>query len=394
MVKQTTCGVLCEAKRTVAVETSVKSDDPNYPFRVCKDVAKRLKACALTPLEWYRLAAIHHPQDFLLHEDFYDDEGNAMQPGMRVPKRPKERPPVFDEVQDDMEELLDYFFSRRQENEKNKILQALARFDKDELFEVVERRLGNPPRKAIEGDAYLIFQRVLPKGLAPKLERKWQAIKEDQFGDLGAIGELAAASVRAVGVAPTMRYIRQTVERLRWPDETKKHAPVYYGLPGSVVFYLGSLIPAGLLVSLVLELMDKLPRKQRASDVLHALSHLRDERVLDWIEKNAVPPTTYEWGTAVACNKPGWKRLAKWLDRGRPLSLIALDALRNCCGYDAETMSGIFRNFTPKVHGPVSLKSVRKKLEEYQRKDSAPRVEKAMGVVLENLEKIFAEFTS
>src|SRR5262245_26770706 len=171
--------VPCEAKRTVPAETSVKSDDPNYPYRVCKEVAKRLKACALTPLEWYRLAAIHNPQDFLLHEDFYDDEGNADQPGMRVPKKPNERPPTLAEVQNNMQDLLDYFFSRRQQNEQQKILNALSRFDKDVLFAEVEWRLGNPPRKAIEGRAYQIFQHILPKGLAPKLERKWQAIKED-----------------------------------------------------------------------------------------------------------------------------------------------------------------------------------------------------------------------
>jgi hypothetical protein len=195
-------------------------------------------------------------------------------------------------------------------------------------------------------------------------------------------------------VASTLSFIRQTVDRLKWPDKTKKHAPVYYGLPGSLVFHLQSLIPPEVLVDLVLKLMDKLPAKARASEVLHALSELRDERILDWIERNAVPPTTFEWGTAVACNKPTWKRLAKWLDSGRPMSLVALDALQNCGEFDPETMSGIFQEVSPKVRDPVSLKAVRKRLEEYKRKDSVPRVEKAVDLLLENLEKIFDEVTS
>jgi hypothetical protein len=159
----------CEATRTVPAQVKVKSDDPNYPYRVCKAVAERLKACALTPLEWYRLAAIHGPENFLLHEDMYDDAGNAMQPGMPVPKKPRERPPSFQDVRNDMEELLDYFFTRRDEAENERMLEALGRFDKGQLFKALERRLGKPPRKAVEGWAYMIFQRVLPELLAARL---------------------------------------------------------------------------------------------------------------------------------------------------------------------------------------------------------------------------------
>src|ERR1700692_5076802 len=102
---------LCEATRTVPAEVNIESDDPNYPFRVCKDVAKRLKACALTPLEFYRLVATHG-RDFWLHDDFYDDEGNAQQPGVPVPRKPGERIPKLQEVRSNMEDLLDYVFSR------------------------------------------------------------------------------------------------------------------------------------------------------------------------------------------------------------------------------------------------------------------------------------------
>jgi hypothetical protein len=382
----------CEATRTLPAEVRIKSDDPKHPFLLCKDVARRLKACALTPLEYYRLSAIHG-RDFWLHDDFYDDLGNAQQPTVPVPRKQGERFPSFHEVRNNMDDLLDYFFSRPKQAEHT--LGAFARFDKDRLFQAVDRRLGRPPRKAIEGAAYLIFQRVVPQQFAASLERKWHAVRENAWGSLGAIAELAAASVPAIGVAPTLTYIRRTADRLKWPDETKEHAPVYYSLPSDLAFHLQDLLPKDLLVDLLLEFMDKLPRKQRASMVLHALHHVHDERVLDWIEQNAVSPVGYEWGTVVACNKPSWTRLAAWLDRGRPLSLIAIDALKNCRGFDPEdgNMSGVFQTVSPKVHGPASLNAVRKQLEAYMRVDSASRVTKTIGVVLGNLEKIIDEFT-
>jgi hypothetical protein len=287
---------------------------------------------------------------------------------------------------------LDYFFSRPDEAERT--LEALAELDKDQLFHAIERRLGRPPRKAVEGAAYLIFQRLLPKQLAASLERKWRALRGDRWGSLSAIAELAAATVPAAGVMPTLAFIRQTADRLKWPDETKEHAPAYYFLPSDLAFHLRALLPGKAFVDLLLEFMDKLPPKQRASMVLHALSNVCDERVLDWIERNAVSPIGYEWGTAAACNQPSWTRLAKWLDKGRPLSLIALDAMKNCRGFDPkdENMSGVFRNVSPKVRSPVSLKAIRKKLEGYARVDPAPRVKKAIGLVLANLERIIDDF--
>jgi hypothetical protein len=384
---------LCEATRTEPAEVSIESDDPNYPFQVCNDVASRLKACALTPLEFYRLVAIHGRGEFWLHDDFYDDDGIAQQPGVRVPKKKGERMPKIQEIRNNLEDLLDYYFSQPEQDEPS--LQLLAQFDKSILFSAVERRLGNPPRKGIEGRAYLIFQRLLPQQLAASLEKKWNAVREDGFGSLGAVGELAAASVPAVGITQTLAFIRRTVERLKWPDETREHAPVYYFLPFYFAFHLRDLLPGKVLVDLLLEFMDKLPPEQRASMVLQALSYVCDERVLDWIERNAVPPITYEWGTATACNQPSWKRLARWLDKGRPLSLIALDALKNCRGYDPtdDDMSGLFQTVSPKVRGPVSLNTVRKKLKEYLRVDPAPRVKKVVAIVLGNLEKTIDEFT-
>ena len=381
---------LCEATRAAPAEVSIQSDDPNYPFRICKDAAHRLKSFALTPLEYFRLAALHG-RDFLLNEDFYDADGVAQQPGVPVPMQPGERMPKFQEVQNNLDDLLDYYFNRFDTDQRS--LNALSQFDKVLLFQNVERRLGRPPRKGIEGAVYVIYERLLPEQIAANLGEKWNNVREDSVGSLSAVAELAAASVPAVGVSATLTFLHQTVDRLKWPDARREHAPVYFLLPFHLSFHLHKLLPTNVFIDLLLKFMDKLPSRRRAEVVLHALTKESDERVLDWIERNAVPPITYEWGTTAACNQPTWSRLANWLDRGRPLSLIALDALKNCRGYDPEdeSMSGVFRTISPKVLGSVSLSAVRTKLNQYLHADAVPRVKNAVGIVLANLDKIFAE---
>jgi hypothetical protein len=34
----------------------------------------------LSPEEWKKLTRTHDENEFLLHEDFYDEDGNALQP--------------------------------------------------------------------------------------------------------------------------------------------------------------------------------------------------------------------------------------------------------------------------------------------------------------------------
>jgi hypothetical protein len=59
-----------------------------------------------------------------------------------------------------------------------------------------------------------------------------------------------------------------------------------------------------------------------------ALSWFRSRTVLDWIEIHA-PHTnvTEDCGQLAALSDLSWSRVELWLSRGRPFSLIALDAL-------------------------------------------------------------------
>ncbi|NOY65633.1 MAG: hypothetical protein GXO97_09630 [Nitrospirae bacterium] len=51
---------------------------------------------------------------------------------------------------------------------------------------------------------------------------------------------------------------------------------------------------------------------------------------LDWIEENIRTPVDFVWGAIAAESRFNWHRARKWLDSGRPLSIVALDALSLC----------------------------------------------------------------
>ena len=70
-------GVTCEACRHAPATERITHDDPVHPYAVCDPCARRLMSLALRPREWLHLAALHGANKFLLHDDFYDDDGTA-----------------------------------------------------------------------------------------------------------------------------------------------------------------------------------------------------------------------------------------------------------------------------------------------------------------------------
>src|SRR6185436_11112794 len=60
---------------------------------------------------------------------------------------------------------------------------------------------------------------------------------------------------------------------------------------------------------------------------LSALGEFRSERALAWIEANVREDVTVDWGRLAALSRLDWPRAVRWLRTGRPLSLVALDAL-------------------------------------------------------------------
>jgi MoaA/NifB/PqqE/SkfB family radical SAM enzyme len=109
---------------------------------------------------------------------------------------------------------------------------------------------------------------------------------------------------------------------------------------------------------------------------LMAIAVLHDARCVELIEKwwrgcVQPPPVTDAWCGVVADNGLTWPTARRWIEAGRPLSLLAVDVLRTYAQKGA-----------PKDFDAPTLAELRSVLEAHVARDSAPRVRKAIEYVL------------
>src|SRR5262245_55224784 len=98
----------CQACERAEGEIVEPRDDAQDPYLLCAPCHRRLHARALRPLEWYNLAKRHGWHPYLLHDDFYDEEGTAHQPDGDVDNAHDYPAPALADVRHDAELLLDY----------------------------------------------------------------------------------------------------------------------------------------------------------------------------------------------------------------------------------------------------------------------------------------------
>jgi hypothetical protein len=124
---------------------------------------------------------------------------------------------------------------------------------------------------------------------------------------------------------------------------------------------------------------------------LMAFGNLAHRRTLGEIERwweSAEPgaPVTDDWGRLAADSGIDWPAAMAWLAAGRPLSLVALDAL--LCyvprhGYPEIAM--------PSDFAPPNSEAFRSVLTRYRDRDPAPRVDRIAGFLMENAARLIGE---
>ena len=334
---------------------------------------------ALAPIEWFRLVATHGRGEYWLWPDFYSDDGEALQPATEVPWGHDKRIPTFRRLKNDLDSLLDYTFVQLQLDRPFRRIEqsrrALLRFGASAVREALDMRVGSPPNRLadrLRWDVLVELNLVDPSALRDR----WNSHRLDSVAAAYALPLLAKQSVPIAGCARTIELVVGALDRVDWPRAWTDAPDVYFGIPGSLQFHLQDCMPDELLLPFVLGLLNRLPEDRLPAQVLHALTGFRNERVLDWIERHAVEPIGYQWGAAAAVNRLSWDRICRWLDHGAPLSLIALDAMKNCRGFDPtdKNMSGIFRNVSPTIAGVPDSDDVRQRLVDYALRNPSPRV--------------------
>ncbi|MEN2436739.1 hypothetical protein AAH994_15080 [Weeksellaceae bacterium A-14] len=124
------------------------------------------------------------------------------------------------------------------------------------------------------------------------------------------------------------------------------------------------------------------------NEYISGLIYLQYEYVLNWIEENKfrIKNVSQSWGQLAASSKFNWIRAENWILEGRPLSLVALDALVFCTTkHERLNQSPWMRELNPKLTNSESIEIIAQKLTKYAKNDNVPRVKNKVKIIIENL---------
>jgi hypothetical protein len=302
----------------------VESGDEGRPFLVCRGCANRLENLALRPLEWFRLAALHGPFTFLLHDDFYSEDGAADQnriPVLQVALFPA---PTLESVRADLPKLFDYALTRWRLEEP--VVAALKAYAPDILLLTMSQLMQARPIPWIESRCFEVA---------------------------AALGPAAHDWVSA-----------------RWDNGAKS---------GTLVAFLKSAaacLPASEAIPRALQAVEAAGGRDMSVTAL-ALVGFHSPQVLDWIERTVSSPVSDRWGYLAARSGLTWGVASRWLNAGRPISLVAIDALLNVYCPHPSARPPIRGGLPDQPETPLIVQTLR----DASLSDPVPRVEKAVAAI-------------
>lgn len=321
----------CEACRHASAVVVNANDNPTQPYQLCCECNIRLEDRALRPLEWFNLASVHGPNQFLLHDDFYDHDGTAYQPVLPVVNPESYPSPMLEDILADLPRLLD--MSITQWFVADDVLTAISAHEHNVVLDSLIKRTQDSLNPWIESTCLRVCARVL--------------------------GDTADSWVRdRYGKTPGLLY--------SWSEAAAACLPV------DEAWRLTT---------------DAISQSERIREDAQSLGWFRSPRTLDWIESQLPVlglPVTEEWGRLAAVSEISWARVESWLSLGRPLSLVALDSMVACYHYSTLNL----RRIQPKLATNVTESKMVDALERYAIADDVPRVTRIVASIKTNLATI------
>lgn len=321
----------CESCELLIATVSENCDNSQVPYMLCSGCHSRLTQRCLRPAEWYNLAKRHGWPQFLLHDDFYDEDGVATQPEIEVVEAEEYPAPHYSEVRSDASKLLDY---------------SITRWHLDDVIKKAWRLIPrNESLKAIS-EKYARFRNL-------HIRNDCLVAAAMSLGDLGA-----------------------DFVRFCWDDTPRADFSCLVQASAACLPFREGFDRAASIVS-------RSPDRERR-EMAFALSYYHSEETLGWIEENICEPYTESWGNIAAASRLDWTRIIAWLSRGRPLSLVAIDALKAIARPDTPFL----KNYQPELWNRPDISSFEKLLKDYMARDPVPRVQQRIAFILENKQKI------
>lgn len=331
---------LCQACQVSPAEIVEPRDDPDEPYELCLDCHRRLITFSLRPREWYNLASIHSFYKFCLHDDFYEENGTATQSKKPVIDAELFPRPSLSDVSNSPDELLRYAFTRWQIS--NELIQSMKTFSSDVWLQTMASWLKQTQNTILIDTIFLLCGKV--------------------------VGHHAAA------------FIRNSWEKYRNSALTKHDFSIWYGL----CYAVAKCLPCEDGFAFVTEALSQVDDKDVYTH-MHVLGWFETPLTLNWIEEN-IHIFHDQWGHLAALSKMDWQRVKKWLALGRPLSLVALDALKCCVTYNTRML----QEQKPRLVSPPNQQELDAVLLAYLAIDSVPRVGKRVTFLQENWDKLIS----
>jgi hypothetical protein len=270
-------------------------------------------------LEWYNLAKRHGWYQFLLHDDFYDEDGTASQPEETV-ECPTDFPaPSLAGVEHEPRQLLDYSITRWHFD--SDVASAWAGLPRPAVLNALSERFGSTSNVGIRSRVLEICASALHHFGADFVRYAW--------GDYPATVDLPSLAQASAACLPFDEGFARVTAALAKQDGSQKR------------------------------------------DLMFSLGYFHSPKALDWIEQHIFEPITEAWGYLAAASRLDWPRVECWFERGRPLSLAAIDALAAII----RPQSPFLRAYGPRLHHPPTPDRIRQVLSAYAEQDRVPRVQ-------------------
>jgi hypothetical protein len=119
-------------------------------------------------------------------------------------------------------------------------------------------------------------------------------------------------------------------------------------------------------------------------ELMSSLSYFHSPESLDWIERNIFEPISEHWGHLAAASQLDWPRVERWLSSGRPLSLVALDALLAII----KPRTPLLRDHGPRLHQAPRPDQFLLALSDCADRDRVPRVRRAVDRLKSEVAKL------
>ncbi len=326
---------LCQSCRKEPVEVAEPCDNADAPYLVCRKCHARLLSRSLRPAEWFNLAGTYGWWQYLLHDDFYEDDGTASQPADDVEAAELHPCPTLPQVSNDCDRLLDYTTTRWRIEDQ--LAAAWCQLPATDVRRVVAGRFSNAPNSGARSACLDVLAIALKSSACDFVAEVWQKNK-----DRVDISSLFRATAACMPIDQGFQLASNLVEEL--DGRERRHAMV-------------------------------------------ALSYFQSPRALQWIERHAAEPTTEDWGNLAAASCLSWSEVLSWLTRGRPFSLIAIDALRAI----ADPKTPLLRAMSPALLTPPTADDFMRAIAAYEVQDPVPRVRQRIETLKAAMHKLCTE---